>query len=224
MAAVLGFAIAFITPNLVHEYYQLPFLVPACVVMGAYLDRVPHLFSKRRRLIFAAHAVLLVFMTGYSLIKVSEKLTVDPFYANFAERLRNVTDGEADIVYVDRMPRTEVFYFAERGGYLAVTPAVPIGGDVLFVPSGAQEKLLADIEDFRRSGARYVAIPYHREFTHYFAAARSRLDACYVNLLPEHETGGYVYELLPRPDCPEQGNLVMTSSKLPQSPNTTNPQ
>ncbi len=230
---VFAFAVAFIMPNLVHDYYQLPILVPACVLIGGYLDFILRKHEtqsqdRRRYGLVILHAVLVAAVAPYSIIKVSEKLTIDPFYEDFGKRIQAVTEPDEDVAYIDRMPRTEVLYFADRKGYIGTTVASPIGGGVLFVMPGAQKVLIHHIEHFHREGARYMATPYI-EFPKYFPIVKEYMDENYVNLLegveveqppgevfdPAKRFPGVVYDLGPPETAPPEEESKRLLEDLP---------
>lgn len=230
---VLAFVVAFIMPNLVHDYYQLPILPPACALIGGYLDFIlrkheTQSTDRRRYGLVVLHAVLVAAVAPYSIIKVSEKLARDSFYEDFGRRVQAVTEPDEDIAYIDRMPRTEALYFADRKGYIGTTVATPIGGGVLFVMPGAQEVLIHHIEYFHREGARYMATPYV-EFTKYFPIVKAYMDERYINLLEgvevEQQPGetydsakrfpGVVYDMGPPENAPPEEDSDKLLEDLP---------
>ncbi len=203
----LIFILAFIAPNLAHEYYQLPIEIP-CIIIASYFIRV--IFEMEKELYKNIIVVLVILIIPFSALKVKSRLHQDKFYPNFAEKLKKISNKDDLIIVADNTPRTEVFYFSERKGFQMIIPA-----GFTFLTSDISEKqqrlLEKEIEGYRKKGARYFVTPYI-EFPLYMSYLKNYLDRKYIcklgcdvtkerALLKDPTIPGFIYDLTQlRPD------------------------
>ena len=197
IVGVLAFVFAFIGPNLIHEYYQMPILPPSVALIAGYLDAVWSRYEKnavrKNAILLGVHAVLFAAILPFCLIKVSARLQIDPLYYEYSLIAREHVPPGAEIIYVDPMPRTEVFYHMGRQGYMLNPNLLPLGGGHFLAPPGAEEDLRASIREFHDAGGRFLAIPYP-QFSLYFPETRERLDSAAGNLVGSGQNG-FLYDL-----------------------------
>ncbi len=213
IAGFMMFVFGFITMNLIHEYYQLPLIPPAAIIIGAYLEKVVRKFISHRTwqtgTIFGFHLFLFLLIVPISVARVASRLEMDFTYYDISKLLKERSNPEDIIISVDPQPRTEVFYFTERNGYLLMVPEMSALGAVLYTKD-SEPRIISEIEKFRSKGARYLIEPY-REFAHLFPHVMVYLNANYKLI---HEAGaektslkkgtGFVYDLGPAtPVVPE---------------------
>jgi len=183
---VMGFVVYFITPNMIHEYYQLPILPPFIALIAGYLDWIWKRYDEKKTkiapVIFIVHAVLFAGILPYSFVKVSDRLKVNPLYYGFGQRIKAVVPADGLIIVMDPQPRTEVFYDADRSGYILVAPLLSMGSGTFIPLPNAESILEKQIEEFHAKGGRYLVTPYS-QFSTYFPEIVKKLQSRHPDLL-----------------------------------------
>ncbi len=201
---VLGFNIfilSFIAPNLAHEYYQLPIVLP-CIVIASYF--VGYVLSYNNKVYNIIIYILIFLIIPFSIFKLKNRLEQDTFYNKFSDNIKKITDKNSLIIVIDNTPRTEIFYFSDRKGFQLIIPA----GFTFLTTSISEEQLIgiiSEIEDYKSKGAKYLVTPYI-EFPSYMSYLKEYLDKNYKcelgcdvtkesSLLKDKTIPGFIYEL-----------------------------
>ncbi len=195
------FILAFIAPNLAHEYYQLPIVLP-CIVIASYFVAV--ILNYNNKIYNIIIYILILSILPFSAFKLKARLTQDTFYNQFSEYVKKYTKKESLIIVVDNTPRTEVFYFSDRNGFQLIIPA---GFTFLTVSISDKQlrELIKDIEKHRKQGATFLVTPYI-EFPSYMSYLKEYLDKNYEcklgcdvtkerSLLKDKTIPGFIYDI-----------------------------
>ncbi|MDX1960071.1 MAG: glycosyltransferase family 39 protein [Leptospiraceae bacterium] len=208
---ILGFIcfiLGFIAPNLAHEYYQLPIVIPCVAISGYYLKTI---FSTPRisllnNLSFFMHILLLVAILPFSYNKLQSRLKPDTFYTDFAIEVKKIVPKEEKVIAIDNTPRTEVFYFSDRKGYQLIVLGVFVIS-LNQTPEENRQAVITEILEYQKKGAKYFIVPY-REFGLMISWLKDYLDKNHIcklgcDITPEDvlaknpKIKGFIYELKP---------------------------
>jgi 4-amino-4-deoxy-L-arabinose transferase-like glycosyltransferase len=158
------FILAFIAPNLAHEYYQLPIILPCMAIASYYIYNIFIYInqlspSPKKYIIQYFHIILLIVLIPFLITKLKSRLEQDFFYNSFAEKIKLNVSKDDLIIVADNTPRTEVFYFADRKGFQYIIPGA-FQMLLTTVPIDYQKTYFKQIEWYRRKGAKYFVTPY----------------------------------------------------------------
>ncbi|MCB1140867.1 MAG: glycosyltransferase family 39 protein [Leptospiraceae bacterium] len=158
------FILSFIAPNLAHEYYQLPIILPSIGLASYYLRNAFEYALNmekggKKTAILAVNFLLLLGILPFSLNKINNRLQQDTFYNDFSEQVRKLTSKEDLVIIADNTPRTEVFYFSDRKGFQFIIPGafqVYMEG----IEESYQKQYIQELEELRSQGGKYFLTPY----------------------------------------------------------------
>lgn len=117
---IVGFMLAFPVFNSLHEYYQLPMLAPATLLIGfaiqeLWIHRQQDKFVKTLNYIAMLAGILIL---PYSIFRLHSRLKVNHEFLEITRQVRNLNPEGRFIVVMDDLPRPEIFYYAGVRGYI----------------------------------------------------------------------------------------------------------
>ena len=179
--AVFMFFIMFPAPNYAHEYYQLPVIPPAVAIISIFVASIiksikDQGYTLKGKLILGFFIFLTVPILISTYERLQARLTLDYKYSKFAEEIKKVTEKD-DLILLWDIPRTEVFYFAERKG---------------FTTHAIMKNDIEKIKEYKEKGAKYFVTPY-AEFIVYAPEIKQYLDENSKQILG-HEASSEVFK------------------------------
>ena len=159
MLGIFCFVLAFPVFNSLHEYYQIPLLLPASMLLAlalSYLGSQPFFADKKR------YGALVLFLYGGILIyggyKLYHRLQVRTEVLQLAEVIRKHTKNDEKIVILHSLPKPELFYYSGRRGYII---GVFAHADKLPSASASEYTRLAkrQLREYAKRGVRTFVIP-----------------------------------------------------------------
>lgn len=153
----LLFMMAFPVFNILHEYYQIPLLGPASILLALIIVDLNQKYQGFKYL----NLVLILFFISLSLysgFKVQNRLKENFMQWRIASKVKTLTLDTDKITILDSLPRPEIFYYSQRKGF--IIPVFSHGHELSSISQNdfiiAAQKMF---HEYKKSGSKILVIP-----------------------------------------------------------------